>query len=181
DAHVRWRLRKLCWRIEETEKIVSPACPKHADKVGGEGKGIAHEDTRTIGEADLKDGWKTDLDEGQIEMELKCAINSALKPLCDVVSPNGFAVSHVLSLECVVAEEWAPVGKPKQVTPTGSARILRTQFTLNVTERAGMGIAWDDEQPPTYDDVPASPPHYTTMSDFNIIELDEETNRMSLA
>lgn len=45
--------------------------------------------------------------------------------------------------------------------PTGSARVLRMQFKLNVTERSGLGIAWDDEVPPMYDDVSAlSPPTY---------------------
>ena len=63
-------------------------------------------------------------------------------------------------LELVIAEEWAPNKKPEQSTPTGAARVLRTQFNLNVTERAGMGLSWDDEMPPMYEDVPASPPHY---------------------
>lgn len=45
--------------------------------------------------------------------------------------------------------------------PTGSARVLRMQFKLYVTERSGLGIAWDDEVPPMYDDVSAlSPPTY---------------------
>ncbi len=34
------------------------------------------------------------------------------------------------------------------------------QFTLLITERSGLGISWDEEQPPMYDDVPASPPGY---------------------
>jgi hypothetical protein len=47
--------------------------------------------------------------------------------------------------------------------PTGSARVLRMQFKLNITERSGLGIAWDDEVPPMYDDVSAlSPPTYDT-------------------
>ncbi|KAI3406822.2 LDB19 [Candida oxycetoniae] len=45
--------------------------------------------------------------------------------------------------------------------PTGAARVLRMQFKLPVTERSGLGIAWDDEVPPTYEDIRAlSPPHY---------------------
>lgn len=45
--------------------------------------------------------------------------------------------------------------------PTGAARVLRMQFKLIVTERSGLGIAWDDEVPPTYEDVSAlSPPTY---------------------
>ncbi|KAI5960583.1 LDB19 [Candida pseudojiufengensis] len=45
--------------------------------------------------------------------------------------------------------------------PTGAARVLRMQFKLPITERSGLGIAWDDEVPPTYEDVRTlSPPNY---------------------
>ena len=45
--------------------------------------------------------------------------------------------------------------------PTGAARVLRMQFKLPLTERSGLGIAWDDEVPPTYEDVRTlSPPTY---------------------
>ncbi|CCH45893.1 hypothetical protein BN7_5480 [Wickerhamomyces ciferrii] len=45
--------------------------------------------------------------------------------------------------------------------PTGAARVLRMQFKIIITERSGLGIAWDDEVPPTYDDVSTlSPPTY---------------------
>ena len=37
--------------------------------------------------------------------------------------------------------------------PTGAARVLRMQFRLSITERSGLGISWDDEVPPTYQDV----------------------------
>ena len=33
-------------------------------------------------------------------------------------------------------------------------------FNLVVTERAGMGISWDEETPPLYENVPDSPPGY---------------------
>lgn len=54
------------------------------------------------------------------------------------------------------------IGSPQVVgTPTGAARVLRMQFKLTVTERSGLGIAWDDEVPPTYEDVRTlSPPTY---------------------
>lgn len=46
--------------------------------------------------------------------------------------------------------------------PTGAARVLRMQFKVPLVERSGLGIAWDDEVPPTYEDVRSlSPPHYT--------------------
>jgi len=71
----------------------------------------------------------------------------------------------------VVAEEWSPKHKPNQATPTGAARILRTQFHLLLTERPGLGVSWDEETPPVYEDVPASPPHYTNVTDFDLAEI----------
>lgn len=45
--------------------------------------------------------------------------------------------------------------------PTGAARVLRMQFRLTVTERSGLGISWDEEVPPIYQDVELlSPPCY---------------------
>jgi len=160
DAQTRWRLRKLNWRIEETQKFIAPACPKHISKVGGEGKGVLHEDVRAIANEEVKAGWKTDFEKGEIDVEFKAACNFSLKPLCNVDSQSGMGVTHNLVIEMVVAEERAPLKKLSQATPTGAARVLRTQFNLVLTERAGMGIAWDEEQPPVYEDVPASPPTY---------------------
>lgn len=160
DIQVRWRLRKMSWKLEEMEKLISPACPRHAHKVGGEGKGVQHEDVRTLGYEERKDGWKTDFSDGSLEMEFSCRPLGVPRPLCDVSSPTGMAVTHNLVVELVVAEEWAPNKKPDQATPTGAARVLRMQFTVMVTERSGMGISWDEEQPPMYEDVPASPPMY---------------------
>jgi hypothetical protein len=100
-------------------------------------------------------------------------------------SPSGLKIIHNLILELVIAEEWAPNKKPSQATPTGAARVLRTQFALNVTERAGMGIAWDDEQPPMYDDVPASPPHYqgerTVVVEYDGEDLHEDVEALRLS
>ncbi len=162
DTQTRWRLRKMNWRIDEHSKMVSPACHKHAHKVGGDGKGVLHQDTRTIGGEDIKDGWKTDFDTqgGQIELEFKASVKPSMKPLCDVVSPTGLSITHTLVLEMIVAEEYCTNRRTDLITPTGAARVLRMQFTLLITERSGLGISWDEEQPPMYDDVPASPPGY---------------------
>jgi len=176
DAQIRWRLRKMSWRIEERQKMISPACSKHAQKIGGEGKGILHEETRVIGENEVqhsKQPWKTDFNAGDVDCEFKAAVNPALKPVCDVMAPNGLSVTHSLTIEMVVSEEWAMLKKPHQVTPTGAARILRMQFHLIMTERAGMGISWDEETPPVYEDVPASPPSYTNMVDYDFEDLTE--------
>ena len=165
DRQTRWRIQKMNWRIDEHSKIISAACPKHAHKVGGEGKGVLHQDNRVIGGEDMKNGWKTDFDSpgGLIEMEFMAAIKPGVKPLCDVESPTGLAVTHNLVVELVVFEEYCPSKNTKLVTPTGTARVLRMQFTLVVTERSGMGISWDEEMPPVYEDVPLSPPGYQKM------------------
>jgi hypothetical protein len=170
DSQTRWRLRKLNWRIEETQKFIAPACSKHASKVGGEGKGVLHEDVHVIATEEVKSGWKTDFDQGNIDAEFRAAVNPALKPVCDMESPNGMQVKHNLIIEMVVAEEWAPLKKLHQATPTGAARVLRTQFHLVLTERCGMGISWDEEQPPLYEDVPCSPPTY--MEDIDHFDED---------
>ncbi|TKA81112.1 hypothetical protein B0A49_01764 [Cryomyces minteri] len=180
DTQTRWRLRKMNWHIEEVEKTISPACPKHAHKVGGEGKGLSHEESRTIGGDEMKQGWKSDFDAGEIEAEFKASINTALKPVCDMVSPAGLTVTHALVIEFVVAEEWAPNKKPNQATPTGAARVLRTQFHLVVTERGGLGISWEEEQPPVYEDVPASPPTYVNIANYEGPPLDEDVDRLHL-
>lgn len=104
----------------------------------------------------------------------------------DIEDPElGIYVSHVLVVEIIVAEEISqpppktsrgdgltPVTSVSSISsnpgvgiPTGSARVLRMQFKLNVTERSGLGIAWDDEVPPTYEDVRAlSPPTYDSLA-----------------
>ncbi|KAB8073944.1 hypothetical protein BDV29DRAFT_174574 [Aspergillus leporis] len=73
ETQTRWRLRKMMWRIEEHQKIVSQACSKHAHKIGGEGKGVLHQETRIIGHNEEKEGWKTDFDTagGEISMQFE--------------------------------------------------------------------------------------------------------------
>ena len=164
------------WRIDETSKVISEACKKHAAKIGGEGKGILHEDTIELGRDDVKEGWKTDYDTegGLIEVEFPVGIRPGQKPVCDVESPNGFAVHHSLAVEIIVAEEHILYRNFRQAIPTGAARVLRMQFKLTITERAGMGISWDEEQPPMYEDVPTSPPNYAKMTDYEGEPLGEE-------
>ena len=168
ESQVRWRIRRMNWRIDETSKVISEACKKHAAKIGGEGKGILHEDTIELGRDDVKEGWKTDYDTegGLIEVEFPVGIRPGQTPVCDVESPNGFAVQHSLAIEIIVAEEHILYKNFRQPIPTGAARVLRMQFKLTITERAGMGISWDEEQPPMYDDVPTSPPNYAKMTDY---------------
>ena len=170
DTQTRWRLRKMMWRIEEHTKMISAPCSKHAHKIGGASKGVEHSDSKTVGSDDLKHGWKTDFDTagGEITLEFEASLihQSSKKALCDVSSPAGLEVRHNLVIELIVAEEFCPNKNTSLITPTGAARILRMQFAIIVTERAGMGISWDEEMPPVYEDVPASPPGYGT-SDRN--------------
>jgi arrestin-related trafficking adapter 1 len=183
DAQTRWKLRKMTWRLEEHQKVVSPACTKHAGKVGGEGKGIQHTNVRNIAQDELKSGWKSDWDTegGEIALEFNAAVNPASQPVCDVDSPAGMEVTHNLVIELIVAEEYCPNKNTRLVTPTGAARVLRMQFKMFATERTGLGISWDEEMPPVYSDVPASPPDYhnTTIEDYGGPPLEyEELDRL---
>jgi hypothetical protein len=189
-SQLRWRLRKVVWRIVEEEKTISPACPAHSAKVGGEGRGVAHDSDRDIGVGELKSGWKCDytcvnhhhtssassstpaISDGQIEGELAVSIDHSSKPQCGVSAPNGTNITHSLVLELVISEEFVASSRAVPA-PTGNARVLRTQFALKLTQRAGLGIAWDDETPPMYEDVPESPPQYaygqgTRMRQFSV-------------
>lgn len=154
------------WLLEETHKVISPACPKHAAKMlakSTEAK-LSREMTvvRSIGAGHMESGWKTDYDPpcGTIELEFPIYVYTYAGATCDVKAEDVITVSHRLTVELVVGEEWAPENKPQQSTPFGPLRLLRMLFNVIVTERAGLGISWDEEQPPTYSDVPASPPGY---------------------
>ncbi|CAF9906383.1 MAG: hypothetical protein GOMPHAMPRED_004688 [Gomphillus americanus] len=163
DLMRRWRLRKLIWLVEEHAKVVSPACAKHGTKVGGIGKGIEHESERTIGEGEIKDGWKLDWNSGEngtCAIEIPCLVNTGRKPSCDVRDSTGLEVKHRVMLEMIIFEEIAANKKMTQWNNTGSARVLRFSFQILITERAGEGVSWDEETPPMYEDVPRSPPGY---------------------
>ena len=159
DTKLRWTVRKIAWRLNELSKVVSPACAHHSSKVGGkEGKGILYEDTRTIGAGGMKSGWKTDQSAGKLECVLHIGSPPNAKAACDVDGMSGVHVSHALIIEAVVAEELlhasiGPVKKGGQYQPTGNARVLRMTFRMVMTERGGMGISWDEEIPPRYEDV----------------------------
>jgi hypothetical protein len=164
ESLTRWRLNKLMWRVEEQTSMISVPCPKHAHKVA-EGKAVKlPQDTKIIGHGEMKSGWKTDFDTpgGEIYVELEGAVSTKTgqRGVCDVNSEAGLEVKHALIIELIVAEEYVPKKNRSVITPTGAARILRMQFVLTVTERAGMGISWDEEMPPLYEDVPESPPIY---------------------
>ena len=163
DSQTRWRLRKMMWRIEENIKTVSKPCAKHAIKLG-EGKAVEHVRQEIVGSDEMKHGWKSDFDTpgGEINLKFECGLSQKPehKAMCDVESEIGMSVKHNLVVELIVAEEFCPNSNTNLITPTGAARVLRMQFVLVVTERGGMGVAWDEEMPPVYEDVPESPPGY---------------------
>lgn len=103
----RWRLRKISWRIDESTSVVSPACKHHSNKLGGDGKGMLHENVRTVGSGEIKSGWKSDFESpgGKIEMEFIAGIPAHAEAACDIDSPCGIIVFHDLIVELIVAEE----------------------------------------------------------------------------
>ncbi|KAL9090343.1 MAG: hypothetical protein Q9165_005377 [Trypethelium subeluteriae] len=133
---------------------------------------------------------------GAVELDFHAHILNNLRPLCDVDSPSsssssspagsggsggGLHLTHSLVVELVIEDEWVPSRNPAAVaTPTGAARVLKMTFKVVVTERAGLGIAWDEEQPPVYEDVPPSPPHYAGVLPYCGPPLDEPPEGLSL-
>ena len=106
----------------------------------------------------MKTGWKQDFAAGKVEVVLEVGSVLQAMPACHVDATSGVHVSHNLVIECVVAEEMhhAAIGPAKrggQYQPTGNARVLRMSFPMIMTERGGMGISWDEEIPPRYEDV----------------------------
>ena len=175
----RWRLKKLMWRIEEQCVIKSKPCIKHKNKIPATNNdtesAIQHTTITTLGSAEHRSGWKTDFDpEGG---ESSCQLDAALLTKanhhvnCNVDSPSGMQVTHQLFIELIIAEEFISNKNPNVISPTGAARVLRMGYPLIVTERPGLGISWDEEQPPQYDDVPRSPPRYHRPEDFRTGEM----------
>ncbi|SPQ26179.1 9d35190d-0238-46d6-8d8f-de771a04222b [Thermothielavioides terrestris] len=171
-----WRLKKLTWKLEETTKTIAPACGRHSPKLSDDAeeqqskKGVVRSDTRIIGEKTLFSGWKsnyTSPTDSLVELELDYSLAKGVKYACDTKSRDGTEVTHQLMVEMVVSQEWAPVNKPSLVTHTGIGRILRMHFGTILTERAGIGISWDNEAPPIYQDVPPSPPAYSQETSFS--------------
>ena len=167
----RWRLRKVLWYLQENVQVISPACPKHTHKLGPnvvEGKGIQYTDERILANDVLTKGWKTDFDVsggGSTEFEFAAGFSPSVQPVCDV-EIDGFHVNHSLLFELVVTEEVCFSKRARDFVPTGGAKVLKMNVVMTVTERSGMGISWDEEQPPMYEDVPGSPPVYAQVAEF---------------
>ncbi|KAL6850751.1 Endocytosis regulator [Amphichorda felina] len=174
-----WRLKKITWKLEETTKTVAPACERHSpaaqtveagraeDGTPATRKGMARTEVRLLGEKHLHDGWKSDYSgaDGSVDMEFDYMVNQRcrkgqLKYAADTKSRDGTEVTHSLLIELVVSKEFAPEGRPGSAAQTGTGRILRMHFNVVMTEHSGLGVSWDEEAPPVYQDVPPSPPRY---------------------
>ncbi|KAF7559812.1 hypothetical protein G7046_g4354 [Stylonectria norvegica] len=167
-----WRLKKITWRLEETIKTVAPACGRHAPPAtaDAEKKVMPRNETRLLGEKHIHEGWKSDYtgSDGIVDMEFEYLVNQhkphthQLKYACDAKTADGTEVTHSLLIELVVSKEYSPEGKPQLATQTGTGRILRMHYAVVLTDYPGMGVSWDNEAPPVYQDVPPSPPGYPT-------------------
>ncbi|KAK2035155.1 LMBR1 domain-containing protein [Colletotrichum zoysiae] len=172
-----WKLKKVTWKLEETIRTVAPACDRHAPAAAGGGqqqqqqqqqKGVPRTETRVLGEKYMHDGWKSDYGsaDGHVDFEFDYGVlpgkhaGGGPRYACDAKSLDGTEVSHALMIEMVVSKEWAPAGKPQLATQTGTGRILRMHYHVVLTECPGLGVSWDNEAPPVYQDVPPSPPGY---------------------
>lgn len=112
---------------------------------------------------EVKSDWKTDFSgKGKVELVTELpTVHPTHRLSSNLADPTyGMELSHTLVVEIVVAEELGPSKGHYQSSLTGAARVLRMQFNLLVADRSGLGIAWDDEVPPRYTDVPLSPPNY---------------------
>jgi hypothetical protein len=70
-TQTNWKLKRLTWRLDETQKVVSPACAKHAGKLAEDSKkSFSHQDVKTLGFEEMKSGWKSDYSspDGSIEV-----------------------------------------------------------------------------------------------------------------
>jgi hypothetical protein len=176
-----WKLKKFTWKLQETVKTVAPACDKHAPAAAAAAataaaangeqvdeaarKGVARAESRILGEKQIHEGWKSDYSgvDGTVDLEFDYFVQrrkGQLRYACDGKSADGTEVAHTLLIELVVSREFAPEGKPHLSTQTGAGRILRMHYNVVMTEHAGLGISWDEEAPPVYQDVPPSPPGY---------------------
>jgi arrestin-related trafficking adapter 1 len=156
DSRLRWSLRRIVWKLDEISQVISVACPLHSTK----NQATEHQDSRIIGSGVVVSGWKRDLQEGKVDCVVYVGSSPLAAAACDVdaINTTELHVSHQLVIECVVAEEVlhtmlnsARGGGVFQAT--GNARVLRMTYPVTVTDRGGMGISWDEEIPPRYEDV----------------------------
>lgn len=175
-----WRLKKASWKLEELVRTVSRACAHHAhspEDCDQERNRVVRTETRIVGEDVIPPTWKAEYSAttGHADLEFDFGLHAqrqhalhhppASRYACDVSagadSPTGteVQVTHSLMLELVVSRARAATNQPDVATETGTGRILRMRFKVFLSEE-GEGVAWDDEAPPLYENVPPSPPEY---------------------
>lgn len=184
-----WKLRKVTWKLQETIRTIAPACRRHLPRVNGgandsdddgddnnhsaQRKGVVRTETRVLGERHLHAGWKSEYTgtDGRVDLEFDFGLTPAAlsrsRPgyACDTRTRDDTSVTHALMVELVVAKECAPLGKPQLTSQTGTGRILRMHYNIILTDFPGLGISWDNEAPPVYQDVPPRPPAYDESDD----------------
>ena len=201
-----WKLKKAMWRLEETVRTVAKACDRHTDprppQEGEEERNqVERTETRILGEQNLPPTWKAEYSAtaGQVSLEFDFGLQESRQhhPLhhhhlagvtpryaCDIASssaaPAGTEVhvTHSLLVELVVSRARASTSSPDVATETGTGRILRMRFRVYLSE-TGTGIAWDDEAPPLYADVPPSPPRYEGETDGDLVISDRGSGETS--
>jgi len=159
---LKWSIQKVFWRIDEHSIVKFEPCEKHKCKLS-EGRTIQYVKSRQLGNGKVKTGWKNDseIEGGKIllEFEAQLITSASQRIVCDSELWSCLEVKHDLVIELFVAEEFVN-NTTKVVARTGASRLLTMRFALLVTNRAGMGISWDDEVPPLYSHVPSQPPAY---------------------
>lgn len=182
-----WKLKKLAWKLEESAQTIAHACPKHANH---QVKAYLRKEKRIIAEGSQWEGWKTDYNEadGKIEMELKYGLPKvfpkALGPhACAFPPKDGTEVTHALTMEILLLKNFTSEAQPHNVQSTGDARVLRMRHPVVLTDDPGLGMSWDEEVPPIYDEVPPSPPQYPQgeePTEFELLEpLGDHSRRPS--
>ncbi|KAG6014290.1 hypothetical protein E4U41_004881 [Claviceps citrina] len=152
-------------------------------------RSVVRTETRVLGEKQMLEGWKSDYSgsDGVVDFEFDYAVTHfkthARDPprfACDMQTDGGgddtgggTHISHALQIELIVSKEFAPEGKPQLATQTGTGRILRMHFAVSMTEYPGLGVSWDNEAPPVYQDVPPSPPGYPSEPPIEYGQLEE--------
>lgn len=146
-------LRRVNWRLDETQTVIAPACLKHAPRSGSV-KGIVRSAFCTLGAGELISGWTTtSLPSLQGDVGPAANLDFIFGPvhpsvaLCDVKTEDGTETAHALVMEVLVES-------------AAGTRLLKMRFHPAVTEREKGGLAWDEEAPPVYGEGGGAPPVY---------------------
>ncbi|KFY49001.1 hypothetical protein V496_10208 [Pseudogymnoascus sp. VKM F-4515 (FW-2607)] len=138
-------LKRVNWRLDETQTVFAPSCRRHTPRAGYV-KGVVRSSFSTLGSAELTSGWATP-NAATTTLEFEFGIAGAAKALCDVKTEDGTETAHALVVELLVESKHG-------------TRLLRMRFYPVVTEREEGGVAWDEEAPPVYGEAGKPPPGY---------------------